>query len=144
MAFGNPTHTYSFRVEVDGIDQWQIQSITLPEQSVSVIEHGGGDHNIKTAGKRAIGNATLKHLNSLAGDNQFGYNWLMLTKTGVPAAYKKIVIVKELGQDNISTVKTWTLMGCFPIRKSQNDLDRMAAENTLVELELSVDEVIES
>ncbi len=145
MAFQNPQRAYRFRVEMDGVDQWAIQKFTLPERSMTVVKHGGGDHDIKTASKREIGDATFEKL--IPSDfvtNLLGLSeWMELCLKGIPTAYKRNLVVKLLGNDGLTTVKTYLLLGCFPIKIAQNDLDRMADENSLETLTLSVDEVKE-
>ena len=144
MAFSNPLRAYRWRVEVDGIDQWAIQKVQLPERSLSVVLHGGGDHDIKTASKRVIGDAVFEKL--IAADDSldlWGSEWLRLCLLGTPDVYKRTIVVKQLKNDGLSTAKTFILTGCFPIKLAQNDLDRMADENVMETLTLSVDDVIE-
>jgi len=137
----NPLRAYRFRVEIDGIDQIAIQKFTPPEHGVGVIEHGGYDANIKTAGKPFYGNATIEKLKPINGADLFTFEWLQACIYGLPEAYKRTLIVKELGTDGITTINTWVLEGCFPVNISQTDLDRMSEDNSLETLELSVDKL---
>ena len=144
MAFANPARSYRFRVEVDGVDQWAIQKVTLPEESLSVVEHGGGDRNVKTGSKHEIGDAVFEKLVATDGTVEFwGKDWLKLCVKSIPTLYKRNLVVKLLGNDGLTTVKTWILVGCFPNKITRGDLDRMADENFLETLTLSVDDVIE-
>jgi phage tail-like protein len=144
MPFQNPARAYRFRVEADGVDQWSVQKVTIPDISMSVVEHGAGDHNIKTASKKGVGNATFEKL--LASDgtaDRWGYLWLETCIVGIPTLYKRNLVVKLLGNDGLTTVRSWLLIGCFPVNLTKNDLDRMADENFMETLELSVDDVKE-
>lgn len=142
-GFGNPVRTYRFRVEIDGLDQWAIQQVKFPELEVSVVEHGGGDTNIKTASKKLVGNAVLSYLKNLDGTNKlFAFNWITACTLGLPTAYKRNIVVKELGNDGITTVRTEIWVGCFAKKCSRNDGDRLADENVIESLEISVDDVI--
>jgi hypothetical protein len=63
---------------------------------------------------------------------------------GLPSLTKRNCVIKELGNDGISTVNSWIITGMFPVKTSQNDLDRMADENIIETVELSVDDVIKT
>jgi len=142
-GFANPIRAYRFRVEIAGKDQWAIQEVEPPEVGLSVIAHGGGDRDIKTASKKTIGNATLKYLKGLEDKELFGTLWIEQCLKGLPSAYKRNIVVKELANDGITTINTQVWVGCFPVRKQRNTHNRLADENVIEELELSVDEVIE-
>ncbi len=142
MAFGNPVRAYRFRVEIDGIDQWAIQKVTIPEISVGVIEHGGGDHNIKTAGKRQIGNLTIEKLKPLGEKDLWSQTWMMEAILLLPTIAKRNIVIKELSNDGLTTINSWLVIGMFPVKSSQTTLDRMAEENIIESVEFSVDDVI--
>lgn len=144
MAFANPLRAYRFRVEIDGIDQWAIQKVTLPELGVTVVSHGGGDHDIKTPSKKTIGNMTLEKLKPLEEKDLWSFEWIIQAVNLLPGISKRNIVIKELGNDGLTTVNTWLCVGCFPVKSSQNDLDRMADENIIETVEISVDDVIKS
>lgn len=143
MALENPIRGYRFRVEVDGVSQWAIQKVTLPEVSTTVLEHGGGDLSIKTASKKIVGEATFEKLVSINDTDSWGSDWLESCVTGLPSSYKRNIVVRLLDNDGITTVKTYILTGIFPTKLTRADLDRMADENFMETLTLSVDNITE-
>jgi phage tail-like protein len=141
MAFENPIRSYRFAVEIEGVDQFSIQKVTLPEFGMSVVEHGGADRNIKTASKKVIGNATFEKLKSLEGSDRWAYDWVSTAVKALPTVYKRNIVVKELANDGLLTVNRWLLEGCFVVNVSHSDLDRMADANHIQTVELSVDDI---
>jgi hypothetical protein len=142
MAFANPIRTYRFAIEIDGVDQWAIQKVTRPELGMSVLTHGGGDHDIKTASKKTIGNATLEKLKSLEAPDFFGFSWIEACVNTLPTSYKRNIVFKELANDGVTVVNKELWIGCFPIKYGRSEANRTADENLLETLELSVDNVI--
>lgn len=142
MAFGNPIRAYNFNVEIDGLDQWSIQKVVKPEVGVSVVSHGGGDHDIKTASKKTVGNATFEKLKSLEAPDFFGFAWIEACVKSLPTAYKRNIVVKELSNDGVTVVNKELWIGCFPVKYKRGDGDRLADANLLETIELSVDDVI--
>ena len=141
-GYANPLRGYKFRVEIDGVDQWLIQKFKAPEIEVSQIEHGGSDANIKTPSKKKIGNATIEKLKPLDKADLWSFEWMNECLLGFPSATKRNIVVVELANDGVTTVNRHILVGCFPIKSSQTDWDRMADANTIETVELSVEDYI--
>jgi len=141
MAIADPIKVNQFVVEIDGIDQWAIQEVDRPEISLNQVLHGGGDIDEKTPGKKVVGSATLKHLKPMSGSDTFGDAWLLLAwKSNIGA--KVNVVFKEIAKDGITTVNSWMWIGCWPMKLTPTTYNRLADENVIETLELSVDDVI--
>lgn len=56
----------------------------------------------------------------------------------VPSEYWETAIVNELAEDGVSVLNTWLLEEVWPYKVTGLDLDRMASENTIENIEFSV------
>lgn len=143
----NPRKVFNFRVEIQGIDQFEVQKATPPEIEVETTEHGDTNHSVKTAGRVKVGDLTLEKLKPLPNSDLWAWNWLqtaqnMTTGGGqLPLQYKRTVILKELSSDGQTTVNRWICEGCFVKKVSQGDFDRNSSDNILETVVLSVDRV---
>jgi phage tail-like protein len=144
----NPSKVFNFRVEIDGIDQFEVQEINIPDAEIAVTEHGDGNSTVGTGGQIKFGNITLKKLRALPLSDKWAWNWLMQVQDPIsgggqlPDQYKKVVIIKELAPDNKTTVTTWTCLGAFPIKSAITPLSRTSSDNTMQDCTLWVDKVI--
>ena len=136
---------FQFRIEIDGIDQFEVQKVTLPEVTVEQVEHGDTNHKIKTAGQVTVGNLTLEKLKRIPNSDTSAWDWLRTAQSQITgggtlaAVYKKILIIKEMDVTGTVTINRHVCTGCWPTKISQNDLDRMSSDNVIQTVELSVD-----
>lgn len=144
----NPRKVFNFRVEIDGIDQFEIQEINIPEAELEVTEHGDTNHNIGTAGRIKFGDITLKKLRPLPTADKWAWDWVRRiqdVETGggqLPSQYKKIIAIKELSADNATTVSTWICKGVFPKKVSMENHSRTSSDNMIQTVVLWADKVI--
>ena len=54
-----PVKSFQFLVEIDGIDQFEIQSVEPPEMEIETAEHGAGLHKVKTGGIVKFGDPSI-------------------------------------------------------------------------------------
>ena len=141
----NPRKVFNFLVEIDGIDQFEVQKITLPEVGVEQVEHGDVNYKVKTAGQVTVGNMTMEKLKRIEGSSASAMEWLrscqsQLAGGGLLAEqYKKIVIIKEMDTTGKATLTRHICTGTWPTKISQNDLDRTGGDNIIQTIEFSVD-----
>lgn len=141
----NPRKVFNFIIEVDGIDQWEVQKVTLPEISVEQVEHGDTNHAIKTAGRVTVGNMTFEKLKPMPGADLGAFNWLRTAQSQVAGGgalshiYKKNLVIKEMDSTGTTTLNRHICVGVWPTKVSQNDLDRNSSDNIIQSIELSVD-----
>ena len=141
----NARKSFNFVVEIDGIDQFEVQKITLPETTVEQVEHGDVNYSVKTAGRVIIGNMTFEKLKRLPNSDTSAWDWLrnaqsQLAGGGLLAEnYKKIVTVKEMDSTGKVTINRHILTGVWPTKISQSDLDRNESSNIIQTVEFSVD-----
>lgn len=141
----NARKSFNFVVEIDGIDQFSIQKVTLPEVTVEQVEHGDTNYMVKTAGMVTVGNMTFERIKRMPGSDTDAWDWLRLAQSQVAGggvlseAYKRILVIKEMDSTGLITLNRHICTGCWVTKISQNDLDRTSSDNVLQTVELSVD-----
>ena len=142
----NPAKVFQFAVEINGVDQFTVQEVNWPDEEVEVVTHGGTGPDIKTAGKPKIGDITLKGLRPTEGGDRWAVEWMGTARnrrTGAglkPSSYKKVITIRQLAEDMVSTVEARTYGGVFPYKVTQDPFKRTASDNSMQTVTLSVDE----
>lgn len=84
-------------------------------------------------------------METTSGSDTWLWDWLMSVQDMLlgggltPSQYKETVLINELAEDGVSILNSWTCTGVWPCKVNGQDLDRMSSDNTLEELEFSVD-----
>lgn len=126
------------------INTYLCQKVTLPEIEIDQVEHGDVNRNVKTAGRVSIGNLTVEKLLTTAGSDTWAHDWLyscqdIIAGGGlVPSQYWETMVVNELAEDGVSVINTHVYEEVWPCKIVGLDLDRMASENTVEQIEFSV------
>lgn len=142
----NARKVFNYEVEINGLNQFEVQKLTLPDINIEQVEHGDANHKIKTPGMVTVGNCTLEKIKRLPGADNWAWNWLrdaqnMNTGTGTLASgHKMTLIVRERTPTGLSA-NYWLLEGCWVCRISQSDFSRTDSENIIQTVEISVDRV---
>lgn len=127
------------------VDAYLFQKVTLPEITIEQVAHGDVNCDIKTAGRVSVGNLVASKLETTSGSDTWFWDWLMSCQDLIlggglrPQQYKETCIVQELAEDGVSILNAWTCTGVWPCKVNGQDLDRMSSDNTLEEIEFSVD-----
>ena len=144
-AYANPAKPFQFLVEIDGVEEFAVQKVTLPEITVGEVEHGAGNTTRKTAGMVTTGRCTIEKLVAGDGADVWAEVWTRLAQDPVTGggalpqlAYRNIVI-KRMDPSMTVVVQRYLLEDCFPVRYKPAELDRMQKEENIKEtIELSV------
>lgn len=129
------------------INAYLFQKVGIPEITIEQVAHGDVNSDIKTGGRISVGNLTASKLETTSGSDTWLWDWLMsvqdlLLGGGLtPDQYKETVLIQELAEDGVSVLNQWTASGVWPCKVNGQDLDRMSSDNTLEELEFSVDSI---
>ncbi len=136
----NVSRGYKFIVEIDGIDQLLVQEVTLPEDSVEVVELGAGvnDYAVKLPSRPKIGNITLKKVLSTSKPETWAYDWLEKTKTGKREDYAKFAFIKQLAEDGTTVIRTHDLGEIFPVKIAPEGLKRLGTELFMESVEFAI------
>ena len=141
----NTRKTFNFIVEVNGVNQFEIQKVDIPEVEIEKTTHGGTNSDIKTAGRVTVGDMVWDKVRPLPQPDNWGYNRLKRAQDIVagggelPSAYKEVLVIKELSTDGITTVNSWVCEGSWVCKISQNSLDRQSSDNVIETVTWSVD-----
>lgn len=143
----NPRKQFNFSIQIAEapIQPFLCQEVDLPEITIESTAHGDTNHDIKTGGRAVIGNATIQKIMTTSGADNYFYDWALLVADTVlggglpPDQYKRTVIISELAEDGVSVINTWVLTGCWPTRINGQKLNRLSSDNSIENVELSVD-----
>lgn len=141
----NTRKVFNFRVEILGLNQFEIQKVTLPEIEVEKVEHGDTNHSIKTAGRVTVGDMVWEKLRPLPTPDNFAWTWLQQAQNimsgggQLSTGYKRNVVIKEMDTTGTITVNKWMCEGTWVTKLGQADMDRQASDNIIETITLSVD-----
>jgi hypothetical protein len=147
----NPQKKFKFRILVSditgaAINQFLCQKVGRPEEEIDQVPHGDTNFDVKTAGRKKIGNLTIDKLVAAdSPDYTVGVylDTIQNTLLGggvIPQLYKKVIVVQKLGTDGISIIQSWTYDGCWLCKINGVEYERMSSDNVIESLEFSVDE----
>lgn len=145
----NPHKKFQFSVFIFGLNPFMCQKVTTSERSIDQVEHGEGNHKIKTAGQINLGNVTIENLVLSQVNNKAIWTWIKLVQDEItgggttPEVYKKAFQIQKLGVDLVTPIGTWTYIGAWPCKINGIELDRMSSDNTIESVEFSVDQEIQ-
>ena len=64
---------FNFKIEIEGIDQFLIQDVKMPEVEIGAVEHGATNYNIKTAGGVSYSDAELQKIVPADGGDRWAW-----------------------------------------------------------------------
>jgi len=143
----DPRKQFNFRVTVNGLNQFLVQEISIPEESIDVTEHGDFNHLIKTGGLKKIGKLIFEKISVATAADNWLAGWMSQVQDTfvggglLPSMYKKVFQVDQLAPDNVTVINTWLMVGTWPSKRNPIDFKRMGSENTMEKCEFEVDEV---
>lgn len=152
MAIINPRKKFNFRVSIlpePIIPIFSVQTITLGESAIDIVEHGFGNTVLKTGGLVKIGNLTMERImESGLGDiaaSIWEWHWMVQDPTmqvgGNPKSYKRIIKIDELGNGfgSPTAVNTWFAVGAWPATINGREYDRQSSDNLIESVEFAID-----
>lgn len=143
----HPRKSKDFVVEINGIISARVQKVQHPEIEVETDEHAETNYKIKTAGLVATSNGMLELISPVEGASRADWEWLTevqntTTGSGLSSSvYKRPLVIRELAPDGRTALSSWVWHGCFPVKRTMTDSDRMSSDNAKVTIEISVDRV---
>lgn len=144
----NARKGFNFRIEINGLNQFEVQKITLPEIEIDKVEHGDTNRLIKTAGMIKLGDLKLEKLVRLPGSDLWAWQWLtsaqdMTFGTGNLAnVYKRSIVIREMSPTGLGILNSWIIDGAWVSKISQSDFTRTESDNIIQTLEISCDGII--
>lgn len=140
----NTRKVFNFRVEIDGVDQWEFQKVTTPEMEIEEVLHGDAHRDVKTPGRIKVGDGVMEKLRPLPTADLFAWNWFsqaqnILTGGGqLPINVNRTIVIKEMSTDGVTTVNRWVWEEVWLKKISQTDFDRSTSDNIIETLTFSV------
>jgi phage tail-like protein len=141
----NPHKQFQFSIFLYGMNPFLAQKVTTPDRELDKIEHGEGNHVIKTAGMVRIGELTVEKISSASLADNLIWGWIALIQNEysgggvIPDVYKKAIQVQRLATDGVTVLNTWSYTGAWPSKINGTELDRTSSDNTIQSIEFCVD-----
>jgi phage tail-like protein len=141
----NPHKKFQFSIFLMGMNPFLAQKVKLADRDIDQVEHGEGNHLVKTAGMLKLGNVTIDKISNSSIPDKLMWAWIHsiqdeFTGGGAPPAiYKLGMQVQKLATDGATVIGTWNYIGAWPCKINGVELDRMSSDNTIESLEFSVD-----
>lgn len=144
----NPRKAFQFNIYIAGIDPFCCQDVKLPDNAIDSVEHGDTNYKVKTGGMVEITDLNIKKILSSSALDRYVWDLqrrIQNTNTGggeLPSDYKFTIRVEQLAPNGITVLQTWLYEGCWPKKINGVDFSRMKSENTIEDIDFSVDRLI--
>lgn len=144
----NPHKKFQFSVFIAGMNPFLAQKVTTADREVDIVEHGEGNHLIKTAGMVKLGTVKIEKMLSGSFPDRLIWAWIAIVQnevTGggaIPEIYKKAIQIQRLATNGVDPIGIWNYVGAFPFKINGVELDRLSSDNTIESIEFSVDQEI--
>lgn len=146
----NPRKQFKFSIEIIGnngvsLEPFLVQEVNHPDVDTEQDTHGDTVHDIKTAGRVTVGNATISKIMRASGPDNYVWNWRSMCQNIlvggglIPDQYKRTVLVSEFDESGSRVINTWRWEGCWPTKINGQQNTRTESGNTIESFELSVD-----
>jgi phage tail-like protein len=137
----NTRKDFNFSIEINGINQFLIQKVTPPEQSMGVVEHGadGKSGNTKTPGKLKIGDLIVEKICPSTEADKWAQTWFEKAKNGLRSQYAKYAVLHELDETRTFPIASWDLGEIWPYKIGRTAYDRNAENNITETVTFAVD-----
>jgi len=145
--FANPRKKFNFSIQIspDPINPFLFQKVTTPDADIEEVPHGDTNHDIKTAGRVTYGKIVCEKLMPSDQGDAYLWSWFDTCQSSLigggapPDIYKKVITIVEFAEDNVTVLNTWLCQGVWPSSMPGVELDRLASDNTIENVEFSVD-----
>jgi phage tail-like protein len=141
-----PLKQFSYSVEIDGLNQFLCQDISLPEMTIDEAEHTEGNFKTRTPGLVALGDLTLSNLKPSDTSDPWAWDWIngvQNPSTGIgltPDQYQRNVVVR-LKDNGGNTIESWEFLDCWPKKALGLSLSKTSSDNIMEEVVLVVNGV---
>lgn len=145
--FANPRKKFNWSIQIspDPINPFLFQKCTLPDADIEKVPHGDTNHDINTPGRVTYGNIVCEKLAPADQGDAYLWAWFDTCQSSVigggapPAICKKVITIVEMAEDGVTILNTWIAEGVWPASLPGIELDRQASENTIENVEFSID-----
>ena len=141
----NPHKKFQFSIFLFGMNPFLAQKVKTADRDIEQVEHGEGNHLVKTAGMIKLGNLTVDKILNASLPDKIIWTWIHSVQdefTGgglLPDIYKKAIQIQRLATNGQTVIGTWNYLGAWPCKINGVELDRVSSDNTIESIEFSVD-----
>lgn len=129
---------FQYSIEIEGLEQFLAQELTLPDVTVDEVEHGEGNIVVRTPGMMKFGDLTVSKLVASTVSDTWASDLIRQinnpdTNTGQPVTtiFKTVVIRLKDIAGNVK--KTYELFDCWIKQKTGISLSSTTSDNIIEE-----------
>lgn len=148
MGKVNPLKQFAYVVEINGLDQFVCQELTLPDVTVEETEHTEGNAIIRTAGLSRVGDLTLSNLKPADTAEQWALDLINSVQNrttgvgGTPEQYELTIVVRL--RDNAgATVISYECTGCWCKKALGMSLSKTSSDNIMEEVQFVCNDIVQ-
>lgn len=141
-GLSNARKDFRWRLEIDGVNMFELQEIQVPKITLPKILHGStsNDPDKKTPGKPQFGDLVLKKVKSAFLADTWASDWMAKAMAGGADTFMKVGFLSHLGIDGASVVQKFYLGNCWPTEIEEGNLKSLSpGENLIQTVTCSVD-----
>lgn len=118
-----------FSLEINGIDEFYIQDVTLPEEEFDIVEMGKAKNepNMQIPSKYKLTDLVIKKAIQTNPSENWIPNWFERVKSGNRAEYVEFAVLKAYGKDG-KVAKRYDLGEIFPKKKAIDSFERKSSD----------------
>lgn len=141
----NTRKNFQYRIEMQGIEQFLVQKVTLPDIEIAATAHGEANMDVKTPGRITVGDLVLEKIKPSDRPDAIGMALLNLAQDqlsgggSLAAVVKKDYVLREVDSTGLVTIGVWNIEGAWVKKLSTSTYDRMSSDNSIETLTFSVD-----
>lgn len=141
MAEANIVKGFRWRLDIVGVDPTLFQEVKLPDIEWTEMLHQGdsNDADIKTPGRKKIGDMTIKKLKASTIQDAWIWAWFESVGITTRAAYARFGFLKELDETGFRVVAIYDLGEIWPKKINGSTYKKGGdGENLIEEITFSV------
>ncbi len=145
----NPRKKFNFSIQIspDPINPFLFQKVNIPDAEIEEVPHGDTNHDIKTAGRVTYGKIVCEKLMVSDQGDSYIWSWFDTCQSSTlgggapPALYKKVITIVEFAEDGATVLNTWVCTGVWPSSLPGDEKDRQSSENSIENVEFTIDKL---
>jgi phage tail-like protein len=141
-AISHPRKNYRWRLEMNGLNVFEVQEVQIPSIEIPKIEHGSGinDPNKKTPGKVQFGDLVMKKLKSSLTADIWAIDKMAQAIAGAPDILFENAFLIDYNINGVTPVEKWFLGNCWVTKIEQSNRGQMSpGENIIETVTFSID-----
>ena len=133
---------FRWDLEMDGLPFGYAQKCNIPEQSFNEVTHGGDEKDVKTAGRRAVGDITIEKLMPGNDPDNFATDWFQAQVDTPPSEHCRDFYIIHYGFNRQTVIGRWLVLGAWVKSIKYADNEKGSDDNMVETMTLACLDVI--